>query len=116
MIYGDNNVIDFNKLKGICGISDKIDQGKSSIIDILLLSIYGRCPRTTDIYKLIHTGKKNGNTEIEILVNGITYKIIREFKFNGSLRDYQQKIIDTSGRVERFRERFGKPTANEQSA
>jgi exonuclease SbcC len=96
MIYGDNNVIDFNKLKGICGISDKIDQGKSSIIDILLLSIYGRCPRTTDIYKLIHTGKKNGNTEIEILVNGITYKIIREFKFNGGKKDLLKTTIKTS--------------------
>ena len=64
MIYGENNEVYFDKLKGICGLSEKIDQGKSSFIDILMLSIYGKCPRTNDIYKLIHKGKKSGTTEI----------------------------------------------------
>jgi DNA repair exonuclease SbcCD ATPase subunit len=95
MIYGNDNMIDFNKLKGICGISEKIDQGKSSFIDILLLSIYGKCPRTKDIYKLIHNGKKTGDTEIEIIANGVTYKIEREFKFNGGIKEPLKTTIKT---------------------
>ena len=95
MIYGNDNIIDFNKLIGICGLSEKIDQGKSSFIDILLLAIYGKCPRTKDIYKLIHYGKKTGDIEIEIIANGITYKIEREFKFNGGIKDPLKTTIKT---------------------
>lgn len=89
LIYGEGNSVDFSKMKGIVGITGKNSSGKSSLIDALLISIYGKCTKGDyrDISKLCIPEKSNTSrikspnfkTCIIFSVNNIEYVIERKY-------------------------------------
>jgi len=44
--YGENNVIDFSKLRGSIGLFGKNRSGKSSILDVILFALFDKCSRS----------------------------------------------------------------------
>lgn len=74
--YAGENTIDFTSLHDIILVSGACNIGKSSLLDAILIAIFGKSTRGSrkDYY---HTGTDNYSTEIELDVNGKIYKIIR---------------------------------------
>jgi DNA repair exonuclease SbcCD ATPase subunit len=90
MKYGEGNVINFNNLKNINGLFSANSEGKSTIIDAILYSIYGECTRGSTI-DLINNQSKRMSVEIELEVNGIKYKITRKAVRNGN-KQFSRKV------------------------
>ncbi len=90
MKYGEGNVINFNNLKSINGICSPNSFGKSTIIDVILFSIYGECTRGSAI-DLINNKSKRLYTEIELDVNNIKYKIQRKATRNDK-KEHSRKV------------------------
>lgn len=82
-IYGANNIIDFTKLNGIVGIPGNNSLGKSSLIDIILYSIFGVTTRGSSD-DLINVNEKELTCEIVLDVNNVIYTILRKNNKNTS--------------------------------
>ncbi|ARF09957.1 DNA repair exonuclease [Indivirus ILV1] len=78
--YGQNNEIDFRKLEGIIGLFAPNHSGKSSIVDIILFTLFDKCSRglRTDI---LNQKKTNFHCRITFEVDGNEYVIMRIGKF-----------------------------------
>ncbi len=78
MNYGDGNVIDFTKLKGLVGVFAPNASGKSSIFDILLQSLFDKVskdvPRNID---LVNDNKDSGKMSVELESAGTPFSIER---------------------------------------
>ena len=90
MKYGEGNTINFTNLKSINGICSPNSFGKSTIIDVILFSIYGECTRGSTI-DLINNKSKRLYTEIELDVNNIKYKIQRKATRNEK-QEHSRKV------------------------
>jgi DNA repair exonuclease SbcCD ATPase subunit/DNA repair exonuclease SbcCD nuclease subunit len=77
--YGENNVIDFDKLSGIVGIFGKNYSGKSSIIDSILYTIFNTTSKnerkTTNV---INQTRSYASGKAIIEVDGFEYHINRK--------------------------------------
>ena len=82
--YGGNNVINFDKLKGLTGIFSPNASGKSSILYTILQGFFNSSNRTggRNIADVIHKNKDEGFIEIEFSVDNEMYVIERNFKRN----------------------------------
>lgn len=78
MTYGKNNEINFNNLNGIVGLVAPNHSGKSSIIDILLFSIFKKIirGRDNDIINARHLND-SFNSIVNFNVNNDNYEITR---------------------------------------
>jgi|694.fasta_scaffold49812_2 exonuclease SbcC len=78
--YGLNNEIQFSKLNGIVGLFAPNHSGKSSIVDIILFTLFDRCSRglRTDI---MNQRKKQFHCRITLEIDGCEYVIMRIGKF-----------------------------------
>ena len=72
--YGDNNVISFDKFDGICSILGSNTHGKTSILDIILYSIFNKSPRNNSI---LSDNFNDAKIEVVAMVNKIIYRITR---------------------------------------
>jgi DNA repair exonuclease SbcCD ATPase subunit len=99
LIYGEGNMVNFSGMKGVVGITGKNSCGKSSLIDALLISIFGKCTKGDyrDISKLcipeklkskssknektipLRVKSPNFKTYIKFSVNNIEYIIERKY-------------------------------------
>jgi DNA repair exonuclease SbcCD ATPase subunit len=101
-IFGENNFIDFTKLKGIVGLPGLNSSGKSSFVDAILQSIFGSCTRGSR-YDMINSNKNSYKSEIVLEVNGVKYKINRVANRNKSKKksikdpDAKEKILFYEG-------------------
>ena len=77
--YGKENIINFNKLNKIVGIIADNGWGKSSIIDVLLYTIYQKCARTSGT-KVLNKFKSNSSSLLKFKINDIPYEIERTIK------------------------------------
>ena len=95
--YGEENSIDFNKLKGIVGIFGKNFSGKSSIIDSLLYTLFNTTSKNErKNLNIINQNKEAGSGTIEIDIGTDTYRIER------SSEKYEKKLkgnISTEART-----------------
>jgi len=83
-IYGNNNKIDFRKLHDITGINDKNGVGKSSLIDILLFSVFGIHTRgDCSVACALKIGRRECNTTVTLYSNKDKFKITRTCKKQG---------------------------------
>lgn len=80
--YGENNYIDFKKLKGINGIFAPNAYGKSGLVDALLYCIFDRCTRTSNAKDVLNINKSYFNCKFCFEINGTVYYIIREGYLN----------------------------------
>lgn len=78
--YGSNNELDFNNLDGIIGLFAPNNSGKSSIVDIIMFTLFDKCSRglRTDVLNL---NKTSFHCRMTIDVNGTEYVIMRSGKF-----------------------------------
>lgn len=91
--YGLNNEINFENLKKINGIIAENGWGKSSIIDILLYSIYQKCGRTKGV-KVLNKFKNCGTVNLSFTINDIPYSIVRNIKPRNKNKtdDYREEL------------------------
>jgi len=110
LTYGEGNIIDFDNIKNskIIGISGENGIGKTSILKILIYSIYGNLLRNKNEYisynknqykKDKDKDKYTGNTKIILDVNNSTYLIDTTINFYKSRINeirYVYKLIDNN--------------------
>lgn len=108
LTYGENNIIDFDNIKNskIIGISGENGIGKTSILKILIYSIYGNLLNNKSDYISYNKNqnkkdkdKYTGNTKIILDVNGSTYlidTIINFYKTRINENRYVYKLIDNN--------------------
>lgn len=75
-LYGENNKIVFNKFNNIVGLCGPSYSGKSSILDCLLFSIFGKCSRGSK-YNAININTDKVTTVIKLKINDSNYQITR---------------------------------------
>lgn len=85
-IFDKDNVINFAKFSGIVGINGKVHTGKSTIVDCLLYSIYGKCSRG-DVIDTININEKQMKTKIIFKVNQDIYEITRKRELKNSKKE-----------------------------
>lgn len=73
--YAENNVINFKKYKGILGIIAPNHMGKSSIIDIILFTLFDKFPRKGNIKDIINNRKKTFKSKISLIIGKWKYVI-----------------------------------------
>ena len=80
--FGVNNVINFDKLKGLTGIFSPNASGKSSILYAILQGFFNSSNRTggRNVADVIHKNQNEGFIEIEFSVDQTRYVIERKFK------------------------------------
>lgn len=86
-IYGTDNEVDFTKLHGVTGIIGKNDYGKSSLLDVLLYTLYEKCTKKN----ILNLRKKQFGCCLEFKVGDETYKIIRLSK--RTRKEVAKKIV-----------------------
>lgn len=100
--YGENNIIDFTKLpfNEIVGLFAPNSHGKSSLIDVILLSLYDNFSRNTDSrYRTIPSYIVNNNaTTFEMIIRfklgSDIYTIDKKGKVIGKNTSKTGKVID----------------------
>ncbi len=79
--YGAGNVIDFSKIKGIVGLFAPNSAGKSSLIDIIVQSLFDKT--TSGISKNIHLvndNKSSAEMVVDMDVSGISHVVERRIE------------------------------------
>jgi DNA repair exonuclease SbcCD ATPase subunit/DNA repair exonuclease SbcCD nuclease subunit len=93
MNFGEGNVIDLTKLKGLVGVFAPNASGKSSIFDIMLQSLFDKVakdvPRNID---LVNDNKDSGKMTVEFESNGTPYCIERTIE---RIHYGQRKLAET---------------------
>ena len=76
--YGEENNIDFEKLRGIVGIFGKNYSGKSSIVDSLLWSVYNSISKNVrKNVDIINQNKDEASTVVDIQIDNKVYTVSR---------------------------------------
>ena len=77
--YGKDNYINFKSLPGITGIFGRNARGKSSIIGTIAYSLFNTSDRgSIKNLHLINTRYNSCKAEIDITINGIPHRIVRQ--------------------------------------
>ena len=78
--YGDNNSIDFTKLREVIGIFAPNHSGKSAILDALMFNIFHKCSRTKSASDVLNNKKKSFYSKLNFEIDGVDYFIERKGK------------------------------------
>ena len=105
LTYGSNNKINFDKLGGINILAGSNGLGKSSLIDIILFTVYNKCSKGEgkDILNIRHD---KGYSILRLELNGEKYTIYRNINKTKTkvclLKDYhdKEKIHNELKRIE----------------
>jgi DNA repair exonuclease SbcCD ATPase subunit len=92
--YGENNHISFDKSKGIVGLVAPNHSGKSSIIDIILYTLFDKTSRKGTGKEIMRLGEKSFKTKLEIEMGDKTFVILK--KGTKKLSDSLSVSIDFS--------------------
>ncbi len=76
--FGENNVFDFTKYKGIVLINGGNAKGKTNFFNSLLYTMFNTTDKTSDIKHIINYNKKECDGEILIDYNNEKHRIIRK--------------------------------------
>ena len=78
--YGENNIIDFSKLRDVIGIFAPNHAGKSAILDALMFNVFHKCSRTKSASDVLNNKKKNFYSKLNFEIDGVDYFIERKGK------------------------------------
>jgi DNA repair exonuclease SbcCD ATPase subunit len=92
--YGENNYISFEKSKGIVGLVAPNHSGKSSILDIILYTLFDKTSRKGTGKEIIRLGEKSFKAKLEIEMGDKTFIILK--KGTKKLSDTMSVSIDFS--------------------
>jgi DNA repair exonuclease SbcCD ATPase subunit len=92
--YGEDNIIDFTKDKVNIILGENFT-GKSSILDVLIYTIYGSVYRCDKLLQIINVNQKLGNSSLVFQYGNIHYKIERflKRKITKKNENHSQKIF-----------------------
>ena len=76
--YGENNKIDFSKMRGTYGIFAHNASGKSSILDSLMFCIFDKCSRTFKASQIMNNKQDNFSCKFHFQIGGRDYFITRK--------------------------------------
>jgi len=76
--YGEENVIDFSKLKDVVGLFANNASGKSSILSALMFCIFDKCDRAFKASHVLNTQKVSFSCKFNFEINGVDYFIKRK--------------------------------------
>lgn len=93
-VYGENNKINFDNLKKIVGLIAPNKYGKSSIIEIIIQSIWGENTKGVSNNDIINNNKTNYSTQVIACINEIKYKIIRKAKHITKYSSHVKEEVD----------------------
>jgi len=105
--FGGNNVIDFNDFKGIVGIIAANHLGKSSIIDIIIYTLFDEFTRKGSTKDIININKDDFHIKMEIGIGQWTYTIIKtgyRTKVGASVKVEFYRVHDVNKTIERLEE------------
>ena len=78
--YGENNKLEFPKLKGLMGLFASNTTGKSSIFDALSFCMFDKCSRTFKAEKILNNRKETFTCKFEFTIDDETFFIERRAK------------------------------------
>ena len=105
--FGGNNILDFSEFKGIVGIIAANHLGKSSIIDIIIYTLFDEFTRKGSTKDIININKDDFHIKMDIGIGQWTYTIIKSgyrTKVGASVRVEFYRINDVSKTMERLEE------------
>ncbi len=108
--YGEDNVIDFSKMKDVVGLFSENYSGKSSILSALSFCIFDKCDRAFKASHVLNFKKQSFKCKFNFEINGTNYYIERlgtadkkrSVKVTVNFwKDENGKIVDLNGGVRR---------------
>ncbi len=78
--YGENNIIDFSKLRDVIGIFAPNHAGKSAILDAIMFNVFHKCSRTKSASDVLNNKKNNFYSKLNFEIDGVDYFIERKGK------------------------------------
>lgn len=108
--YGENNVIDFSKMKNTVGLFASNASGKSSILSALSFCIYDKCDRAFKASHILNSQKTSFSCKFNFEIDKIDYFIERVGKSDkkGNVKvdvrfwkEEDKKIIELNGEARR---------------
>lgn len=79
--YGENNIINFEDMRGVFGLFAPNASGKSGLLDSILFSLFDKTSRTNVVTKILNVNKKNLYTKFTFSINDKMYVIERKGKY-----------------------------------
>jgi DNA repair exonuclease SbcCD ATPase subunit len=76
--YGENNIINFDKVSGLMGLFAPNASGKSSLFDAISFCLFDRCSRTFKAGNILNNRKSDFHCQLDFEVEGVSYYIRRE--------------------------------------
>ncbi len=76
--YGEDNVINFDKVGGLMGLFAPNASGKSSLFDAISFCLFDKCSRAFKAANIMNNRKADFHCQLDFQVEGIEYSIRRE--------------------------------------
>ena len=105
--FGSGNIIEFSEFKGIVGIIAANHLGKSSILDIIIYTLFDEFTRKGSTKDIININKEDFNVRMDINIGQWMYTIIKtgtRTKVGASVRVEFYRVHEVSKIIERLEE------------
>jgi DNA repair exonuclease SbcCD ATPase subunit len=76
--YGEDNVINFDKVSGLMGLFAPNASGKSSLFDAISFCLFDKCSRAFKAANIMNNRKADFHCQLDFQVEGVEYSIRRE--------------------------------------
>ena len=76
--YGEDNVIDFTKMKDVMGLFAPNSSGKSTVLDALSFCLYDKCSRAYKASHILNSQKMSFKCKFNFEISGVDYFIERK--------------------------------------
>jgi DNA repair exonuclease SbcCD ATPase subunit len=76
--YGENNVINFDKVRGLMGLFAPNASGKSSLFDAISFTLFDKSSRAFKAANILNNRKTDFHCQLDFEIEGISYFIRRE--------------------------------------
>jgi len=76
--YGEDNIINFEKVGGLMGLFAPNAQGKSSLFDAISFCLFDKCSRAYKAVSIMNNRKSDFHCQLDFTIDGVVYHIRRE--------------------------------------
>ena len=90
--YGEDNIINFDKVSGLMGLFAPNASGKSSLFDAISFCLFDRCSRTFKASNILNNRKSDFHCQLDFNVEGIHYYIRREARMVNNGRNVKVDV------------------------
>lgn len=92
----ENTEVDLSELAGLCGIDGPNGGGKTTLLEALLVALYGHCPSRPSLPTLVRQRDdvREAMVEVDFQSSGTKYRARREFRRTGKTFTHKAHLID----------------------